>query len=758
MNDVIDTDFELEAQPISDPEPTPEIWSSRAVALFKTKAADYIIPSETAAPHGLRLAFDVEANGLLDSATVVHCIVIRDLDRDDVASYGPAEIGAALEHLSRADYLTSHNALTYDTPLLHKLYGWASKPGCTVMDTLVVGRLILADVATLDDEVAASTGEKLGKLRGSHSLAAWGARLGTAKIGVDIEDWSVWTPEMQERCVRDTEITKAVWQLLQPDGYDQRAVELEHRVAAICERIRIDGAPFDADRARQLEQQWTARCDVLKAELSQQFPGVKITSRPQIGAALEARGWVPEERTEKKGLPKVTDEVLETIPAVYPEFAGLAEFHQLKKLLAALSTGEKAWLRHIGADGRIHGTIVSLGTPHGRAAHSSPNLAQVPNPKKGGKRYGGVCRSLFRSVNGWVVVSADQGALQDRGVAHYLHPHDGGAYGETFASGADSHWKSAGALGFVTTEAGRDKTDKLHTTLREWAKTFRYMFLYGGQALRAGWTIYNASRSARPLDDGKLYRKFFGNETRPSEIMLRGIGKKARQRFIDSIPGLAALKRELEGHARHGWLPGLDGRRVPVRALYTVLNYIVTSSEAIICKRWLVSVYDELCARFRYGWDGDVVLALWVHDEIVAHCRPEIADAVGEILVRHGKAAGAFYGFKVPLAVEYTVGQAWAEAPEVPPESSTEQPSVETLPPTAETVIPEAPPVEDEPPPIVPDDDPPQPQPRSRPRPNPRAAGPKPSFHQIDVDAAPAILCQLPGGLQWSQSRLKFRN
>ena len=41
------------------------------------------------------------------------------------------------------------------------------------------------------------------------------------------------------------------------------------------------------------------------------------------------------------------------------------------------------------------------------------------------------------------------------------------------------------------------------------------------------------------------------------------------------------------------------------------------------------SFYDELCARFRYGWDGDVVIVLWVHDELVACCRPEIAEQVG---------------------------------------------------------------------------------------------------------------------------------
>jgi len=97
-----------------------------------------------------------------------------------------------------------------------------------------------------------------------------------------------------------------------------------------------------------------------------------------------------------------------------------------------------------------------------------------------------------------------------------------------------------------------------------------------------------------------------------------------------------------------------------VRANYTALNYIITSSEAIICKRWMVEVYDELCARFRYGWDGDVLITLWIHDELVTCCRPEIADQVGEIMVRHARKAGEFYNFRVPLDAEYKIGRSWA--------------------------------------------------------------------------------------------------
>ena len=105
------------------------------------------------------------------------------------------------------------------------------------------------------------------------------------------------------------------------------------------------------------------------------------------------------------------------------------------------------------------------------------------------------------------------------------------------------------------------------------------------------------------------------------------------------------------------------------RAGYTALNYALASIEAICCKWWLAQVYDELRARFRYGWDGDVVIV--VHDEVACCCRPEIAGEVGSILVRHAIAAGEHYGLKVPLAAEYTIGRDWAGTPIEAAESDT---------------------------------------------------------------------------------------
>jgi DNA polymerase I-like protein with 3'-5' exonuclease and polymerase domains len=304
---------------------------------------------------------------------------------------------------------------------------------------------------------------------------------------------------MQDRCVGDVEINVALWRFLQPDGYSALAIKDEHRVAEVCNAITQAGAPFDEEAAARPDKEWRALRDRYASQLKEQFPKLKLSSRLQIGKLLEEKGWKPERRTEKTGRPKIDDETLESIGDTFPEFKGLSDYFILSRRIGQLSDGKQAWRKHIGEDGRIHGAIIPIGTPHSRAAHSNPNLAQVPSHKKG-KPFAKECRALFRHPGDWVFVTCDQAGLQDRGFAHYLSPHDGGAYAKEFLAGADTHWRSAINLGLVLPDTKRDKESAIHTTIREGAKRFRYAFLYGAGADKAGQIIADTYRSVRQID------------------------------------------------------------------------------------------------------------------------------------------------------------------------------------------------------------------------------------------------------------------
>ena len=74
------------------PTESPDLRRVGSVASrFKHLAARYIVPASTTSS-GLRLAFDAEADGFVDQATKVHCIVVANLDSEEIDAYGPDRI------------------------------------------------------------------------------------------------------------------------------------------------------------------------------------------------------------------------------------------------------------------------------------------------------------------------------------------------------------------------------------------------------------------------------------------------------------------------------------------------------------------------------------------------------------------------------------------------------------------------------------------------------------------------------------------
>src|SRR5262245_3380088 len=150
-----------------------------ARGMFAYLAEPFIIAPAAEHLEELRLVCHLAGNGLLETITQIHCIAISAVDSDRVWEYGPGQIAEALEHLSRADMLIGHNIQGFDLPALLKLYDWAPRPECRIIDTLIAGRLILPNLDRLDGEVVQRTKDKaFGKVFGKQPLQAWGVRLG----------------------------------------------------------------------------------------------------------------------------------------------------------------------------------------------------------------------------------------------------------------------------------------------------------------------------------------------------------------------------------------------------------------------------------------------------------------------------------------------------------------------------------------------------------------------------------------------------
>ena len=138
------------------------------------------------------IVVDIEANGLLPEATEVWCICMHNREMKTNYSFAPETLDEALLVLDSNATLIMHNGIDYDVPLLKKIFNFDFKG--KVVDTMILSQLLFPERP------------------GGHSLAAWGDRLGFAKV--EHEDWTQYSPEMLHRCETDVRLTNMVYEAL----------------------------------------------------------------------------------------------------------------------------------------------------------------------------------------------------------------------------------------------------------------------------------------------------------------------------------------------------------------------------------------------------------------------------------------------------------------------------------------------------------------------------------------------------------------
>ena len=161
--------------------------------------------------------FDLEATGLLRSNSKIHCIVLKDLESDEFFVYDDHKepIDKGIEHLLAARKIVGHNVVGYDLELLTEIYPWFHiHEDCVVWDTLILSRLYYPNLKDRDFSKE-PTGLPIGKY-GSHSLEAWGHRLGVLKgnYGKQEQAWETYTPEMLDYCKNDCRVTQELWNVM----------------------------------------------------------------------------------------------------------------------------------------------------------------------------------------------------------------------------------------------------------------------------------------------------------------------------------------------------------------------------------------------------------------------------------------------------------------------------------------------------------------------------------------------------------------
>ena len=175
------------------------------------------------------LVLDTETNGLLRNATRIHCVALYWAKEDRTETFNdepyaknpkdlPMAGGAgysitnAINWISMADIVVGHNIIGFDLPLIKRLYPFFTYPPI-IVDTLLLSRLYHPNLYDIDTKYPKR--KKQGfktipkNLQGSHSLEAYGHRLGELKGDYGkTTDWSEWSQEMEDYCLQDVVVTK----------------------------------------------------------------------------------------------------------------------------------------------------------------------------------------------------------------------------------------------------------------------------------------------------------------------------------------------------------------------------------------------------------------------------------------------------------------------------------------------------------------------------------------------------------------------
>ena len=624
----------------------------------------------------MRILFgDLEANGLLDTATKVHCGVFKDKETGELFKFRPDNIKEMLEFLDTADVLIFHNGTFYDFPLLKKLYNWEFKG--KKVDTLVISRVI--------DPKRTLPYNCPNKTCGPHSIEAWGYRVGRGKP--EYTEWDEFDEEMLHRCTEDVEILALVYDALMKEskgkeyrkaflltqelfvnlqkqeeyGWKVNAKYIDFCIHQLNHWIEIIDRAVAPYLPVKLEVQETKHngeynyirkpflkngsysnsvrvwIDALDISVPPDFVGgpftriafnpVNLNSNKETKEFLLKEGWEPlewnyDEQGNRRS-PKMSKEDL---------FIGING--KLGKLIAkrvqcrqrlSIIEGLKGLIRE---DGCIPSLIANLAVT-GRATHR--NIVNIPHP---GSFYGKQMRKIFIAREGHVLVSTDSDGCQIRMLCARMNDD---AYTKTVCEGV----KEKGTDMHSVNMRNAGLTD------RNKAKTFFYAFLFGA----------GDAKLAKSLDcttvQAKLTREKFMNNLPALQNLLDKLGaewKSTAKKRLNSF-------NKVEYY--DGIVKGLDGRPILIPSEHQILVYMLQSDEAIMMTKAYNLAWERISKKYKYGEDFGIVC--WMHDEFTVDCKPEIAEDIKKISEQCISDAGKFYNINCPHVGDGKIGNNWQE-------------------------------------------------------------------------------------------------
>jgi len=495
------------------------------------------------------IVFDVEADGLLDTATKIHCLSYTHDGKEFKTLFNYSDMRDLL--LSQSG-LVGHNIIRYDIPLVKKILG--INVNLRLFDTLPMSWVINHD-------------------RGKrHGLESFGEDFGIPKPQID--DWTnLSREEYAHRCTEDVKINWCLWQNLlkrfmfiykDKVNLDKffRYLQFKMECAYTAETV---GWKLDRKLAEKCQEDLTNLLSEEETQLVAVMPQRKVTSKktkpkvcfkkdgtasahgqrwfdllaeqklpthydgevevikgwedpnpksvPQIKEWLFSLGWEPctftfkkEDDGSERKIPKVRDDdgltkSVKRLAENNPAVKNLIDFSMLQHRLGIF----KGFLE-TEKDGYVRAEIDGL-TNTLRFKHRKPlvNLPGVDRP------WGKEVRSCLVAPEGYVLCGADMVSLEDTTKRHYMFTYDPDYVDEMSQKGFDPHLDLAKHAGEIT-QVGIDEYNKgLRPDLKKIRKNYKvvnYSATYGVGAAKLSRTTGMSVPHAQSILDAYWERNW----------------------------------------------------------------------------------------------------------------------------------------------------------------------------------------------------------------------------------------------------------
>lgn len=308
----------------------------------------------------------------------------------------------------------------------------------------------------------------------------------------------------------------------------------------------------------------------------------------------------------------------------------------------------QGWLANwrLAFDGRLSGEITGY-TPTYRVKGKTVVNCPKASPDV---LLGCEFRDLFRAEEEMLYVGADASSLENRTMASLTYKFDGGVFAKLTLEG-DPHSKAAKSLfpkkleRFDITAKDFNKDDPEFKPFRAKGKTANYLLGYGGSYKKLGKSIGLSEAEAKVAFDN----------------------------YWEEMKGLKGLKDALEQHWEHKgerkYVTAVDGRRFQARSKHLLINLLgqglgacVMQYTACLMDSWMGWMQLDDLGRPYYSYKGRIAKRVGAqHDEQSWEAHPEIAEEIGQLVVKGIRQAGIALKLNVALDGEGKVGLSWKD-------------------------------------------------------------------------------------------------